>query len=140
MKLRTFLLSVFLALMLITGTNAFAEWSTGDIEFVWDAPMIPPYSELEYQLYLLDLNSESPPLEFYRTDAQSCTYTPDIEGDYLVGVNAIRIFEGLDVSEGPICWSDDTTCVMDGSTFYLKIQTVGRGRNDPITRWRLIWR
>jgi len=114
-------------------------WRTGDTHFVWLDQDIAWCYELEYQLYLLDLDSDEPEQVIDRTFDLQYTYTPNKEGNFLVGVQAIKVFDGYDIIAGDVCWSNNFDCVKDGNTFYLKVQVLERGKNEDITRWKIVW-
>lgn len=118
-----------------------AGWYEGGLQFTWLDQIVPYFYDLDYQLYLRDVDDiDSENLIIIdRTEDLVCTYLPDIEGDFLVGVNAIKVYNDEDILEGPVCWSDDPSCVEAGNVFLLRVKIVERGPNPDITKWRIIW-
>ena len=113
----------------------YSEWQDGEVSFIWNPQTVASIYDLEYQVYLLDLQVEDSHLILGRTIETQFTLLPELEGEFLLGVNAIKLLDEEDFLEGPTCWSNNSSCVKDGNTFSLNAQTL----EDDILYWRIIW-
>lgn len=116
-------------------------WHTDDLNLSWFEQYFPSFYDMEYQLYMMSMYTPEDEYQILgRVNAPPYSFFPMDEGDFLLGVNAIKILEGSDWMEGPTCWSDDPECVNDGKTFYLRVKTTRKGNQDPITKWKIMWK
>jgi hypothetical protein len=115
------------------------QWHTGKLGLTWLEQYYPSFYDLEYQLYMIDLYAPENYTILGRTAELSYSFLPEVDGDFLLGVNAIKTFQDIDIMEGPTCWSDDPRCVMDENTFFLQTETIENPEDDCIQRWRIVW-
>lgn len=131
--MKRFLIVLFLIFSLVIGGIALAQtWHTANQATVeWDAVTtidngdpLPPTDTIEYVVYLAnaitDPNKDNP-AEIARTTNTNQLITLNVEGQYFVGVKAIRkIADGTEVGESVVAWSDDPQYVQNGETFGLR--------------------
>ena len=117
-------------------------WHTDNVNLMWYEQYFPSYYELEYQLYLMSMYTPEDEYTILgRVNAPPYSFFPtDLDGDYLLGINAIKLLNGEDWMEGETCWSNDPTCVFGENIFYLKVTVQERGINEPITKWKIMWK
>jgi len=151
MKIQTIIFSIifFITLSLSTACDPTSPsfywepgWRTGEVHFTWLEENNPYYFDLEYQFYLLDLNSDIPLVVLDRVSGLTYSYLPDIEGLFLIGIYAIKIFDDTDDIadiEGAVCWSDDIMCVNHGNIFYLEVSIDEESEYPDSLRWKIVW-
>ena len=120
-------------LALLVGGIAFAQtWHTTNQATVeWDAVTtvgggtpLPAGDTIEYVVYLANAITDpnkTNPSEVGRLTGTSQLITLNVEGQYFVGVKAIRkIPDGTEVGESEVAWSDDPQYCQNGETFGLR--------------------
>jgi hypothetical protein len=116
-------------------------WHTDNLSLTWTDQFLPIVFNLDYQLYIKDIYNQTNVTILGRTKDSYYEILPDQEGDFLLGVNAIKSYNGEYINESPICWSNDSSCVNEGDVFYLTVQYNQSGDNkDPIYRWKIVWK
>ncbi len=123
--MKKFLFSLILAVTLIfLAPFAFAvdQWNTANqVTLAWDPPTtlqdgspIPADSTLKYRVYL---KTNKGMQAVALTDQLQTTITFSEEGDYLLGVEVIRMVNGEIVGQSDLIWSDDPKYTLNGKTF-----------------------
>ncbi len=127
---------VCLIFCLSTQVYAIDNWYVANEKTIeWTAPAslvngdpIPTDNVIEYAIYIS--TDKSDPIEVAITSETSYTIAFDIEGDWLIGVEAIRKVNDQVVSKSQIAWSDMAEYCENGVTFgvryYVPVEEVKR--------------
>ena len=125
-------LFVVLLVLFLAGVAFAQTWHTTNQATVeWDAittlsngDPLPATDTVEYVVYLANAITDpgkTNPSEIARTTDTSQLITLNVEGQYFVGVKAIRkIADGTEVGESEVAWSDLPQYCQNGETFGLR--------------------
>ena len=102
-------------------------WHTAN-EFTvsWDAvttnvdETAVPANEIEYELFVVNAITDpnkTNPTSVWRGPELTHVVTLNTEGQYLLGIRAIRVIDGVDQSTSVNVYSDDPAVCQDGVTF-----------------------
>ena len=78
---------------------------------------------LEYVVYLSNAvtdPSKANPVQVARVPDLTALITLNVEGKFFVGLKAVRIVDGEDVTESDMIWSDNPQHVLNGETFGIR--------------------
>jgi len=109
-------------------TNSFADvdtWHTANQATVgWDAPTtfqngdpIPQDAVLEYDLYTATLADHSDAVKVGHSTSLTGVLSFTAEGNYIVGVSAVRVVSGSPIGSSDIAWSNVPEYCLNGATF-----------------------
>lgn len=126
-------LAMGMLLVFAATTNLYAmTWYTANQSSVaWDAvttlsdgSTVPATDIVEYVIYLSNIVTDpdkTNPTEAWCGTDLTATITLNTEGQFLVGIKAVRkLADGTAVSESSRVWSDDPVVVKDGETFGIR--------------------
>ncbi len=122
MKNLVSILMLVIALLFLTPAYAVDQWNTANqVTLAWDPPTtlqdgspIPADSTLKYRVYLKTSKGMQ---AVALTDQPQSSITFSEEGDYLLGVEVIRMVNGEIVGQSDLIWSDDPKYTLNGKTF-----------------------
>lgn len=138
MKILGILLIIAVFMAIGPRAQAFTWYTANQYTIAWDAvteksdgTAIPDTDTVEYSVALSNQITDpdkTNPVEVWRGPEIQTTFTIAVEGQYFIGVKAIRkIADGTDVSESVNAWSDDPGATGDnpfGVRFYLSPKLV----------------
>ena len=101
--------------------------TTNQATIAWDAitelsdgSPIPSIDKIEYVVHLANSVTDpnkTNPVEVWRGDETQATITLNTEGQYYVGIQAVRKREDSIIATSTIGWSDNPQICLDGNTF-----------------------
>jgi len=124
-KLKSLFVSLLLTVSLVCPVHAIT-WHTADQATVaWQKPAtyssgatIPDDVILEYEIFsALQADKSDAGEPIARTGNLQKVLTMTVEGKHYIGVRAVRVDNGEDVTYSEIAWSDNAVACQDGNTF-----------------------
>jgi hypothetical protein len=121
MKKWLFPLTLMLLLVPVLAQAQINWYSANQATIAWDpvtqlanGSPVPAGSTIQYLLYSKTATNPTPKQEGQPTPAPTAVITFADEGQYLVGIRAQRLVNGVVVAESAISWSDDPAVVQSG--------------------------
>lgn len=126
--MRVLAIGVLLVFAAVTNLYAVTWHTANQTSVAWepvttlsDGSLVPATDTVEYVIYLSNVATDpdkTNPREVWQGADLTATITLNVEGQFLVGIKAVRMLaDGTVVSESPRVWSDDPLVVKDGETF-----------------------